>query len=268
MTEMTSEENAAIAAQVATLLATAPPLNSEQADALRRIFASVAQAETQLAPAPGPAEQRRTQAMRLDPLLMEIGRTHLWGWNGYPRDESKDGQPRHSPKTCYKCAVLSRDEETRAQIWALRPAVRPADQEPAEESARLAPLLLDAGELRLLKGLLRADVNAVQANVELAQSEELRTLLKARVVMAMSLLTAVSEAYYSVAASITCPRCGTTSYNPTDVIEGYCGNCHDRTVEPGSARVGHAELARQQAEDEPDKQAVARRRRPTWADET
>ena len=29
--------------------------------------------------------------------------------------------------------------------------------------------------------------------------------------------------------SITCPRCGRTSYNPTDIREGYCGNCHDWT---------------------------------------
>jgi len=27
----------------------------------------------------------------------------------------------------------------------------------------------------------------------------------------------------------TCPRCGLTSYNPNDVVEGYCGNCHDWT---------------------------------------
>jgi ribosomal protein L37E len=30
-------------------------------------------------------------------------------------------------------------------------------------------------------------------------------------------------------ASITCPRCGRTSYNPNDIREGYCGNCHDWT---------------------------------------
>jgi ribosomal protein L37E len=30
--------------------------------------------------------------------------------------------------------------------------------------------------------------------------------------------------------SITCPRCGMTSYNPNDVREGYCGNCHDWTA--------------------------------------
>lgn len=26
--------------------------------------------------------------------------------------------------------------------------------------------------------------------------------------------------------SITCPQCGRTSYNPNDVRERYCGNCH------------------------------------------
>ena len=31
------------------------------------------------------------------------------------------------------------------------------------------------------------------------------------------------------AASITCPRCGMTSHNPTDAAEGYCGHCHDWT---------------------------------------
>jgi hypothetical protein len=29
--------------------------------------------------------------------------------------------------------------------------------------------------------------------------------------------------------SITCPRCGRTSYNPNDIREGYCGYCHDWT---------------------------------------
>jgi len=32
---------------------------------------------------------------------------------------------------------------------------------------------------------------------------------------------------------ITCPRCGLTSYNPTDILEGYCGHCHDWTRRPG-----------------------------------
>jgi len=26
--------------------------------------------------------------------------------------------------------------------------------------------------------------------------------------------------------SITCPRCGWTSYNPHDISERYCGHCH------------------------------------------
>lgn len=26
--------------------------------------------------------------------------------------------------------------------------------------------------------------------------------------------------------SITCPKCGRTSYHPRDVSERYCGNCH------------------------------------------
>jgi ribosomal protein L37E len=34
------------------------------------------------------------------------------------------------------------------------------------------------------------------------------------------------------APSITCPRCGMTSYNPNDIREGYCGNCHDWTGRP------------------------------------
>ena len=27
-------------------------------------------------------------------------------------------------------------------------------------------------------------------------------------------------------ASITCPQCGWTSHNPSDVAERYCGHCH------------------------------------------
>lgn len=32
------------------------------------------------------------------------------------------------------------------------------------------------------------------------------------------------------APSVTCPVCGMTSYHPTDVGQGYCGNCHDWTT--------------------------------------
>jgi hypothetical protein len=30
----------------------------------------------------------------------------------------------------------------------------------------------------------------------------------------------------------TCPRCSMTSHNPTDIVEGYCGNCHEWTGRP------------------------------------
>lgn len=29
--------------------------------------------------------------------------------------------------------------------------------------------------------------------------------------------------------SFTCPNCGLTSYNPNDVENSYCGNCHEIT---------------------------------------
>ena len=31
--------------------------------------------------------------------------------------------------------------------------------------------------------------------------------------------------------SITCPKCGSVSYNPNDIAQGYCGRCHDWTTE-------------------------------------
>lgn len=32
--------------------------------------------------------------------------------------------------------------------------------------------------------------------------------------------------------SITCPKCGMTTYDPDDIEEGYCGKCHDWTGVP------------------------------------
>lgn len=32
--------------------------------------------------------------------------------------------------------------------------------------------------------------------------------------------------------SITCPRCGATSYNPGDIANTYCGRCHWWTSDP------------------------------------
>jgi len=34
---------------------------------------------------------------------------------------------------------------------------------------------------------------------------------------------------YTDPPSITCPVCGMTSYNLTDIEMGYCGNCHGYT---------------------------------------
>jgi hypothetical protein len=32
--------------------------------------------------------------------------------------------------------------------------------------------------------------------------------------------------------SITCPRCGSVSYNRNDIAQGYCGACHWWTSDP------------------------------------
>ena len=34
----------------------------------------------------------------------------------------------------------------------------------------------------------------------------------------------------SAPTSITCPRCGMTSYHPEDIAEGYCAVCMDWTA--------------------------------------
>lgn len=39
----------------------------------------------------------------------------------------------------------------------------------------------------------------------------------------------------SAGGKFTCPRCGWTSFHPMDVVEGYCGHCHDWTRVLGSA---------------------------------
>lgn len=37
--------------------------------------------------------------------------------------------------------------------------------------------------------------------------------------------------------SITCPRCGATSYHPEDIKQGYCGRCHWWTSDPDLGKV-------------------------------
>lgn len=49
--------------------------------------------------------------------------------------------------------------------------------------------------------------------------------------------------------SITCPRCGRTSYNLNDIVERYCGNCHWWTSDP---QLAHLIDERQQLTDEVD----------------
>jgi hypothetical protein len=39
--------------------------------------------------------------------------------------------------------------------------------------------------------------------------------------------------------SFTCPRCGMVSHHPLDVLEGYCGNCHDWTAPRPGRRPHH-----------------------------
>jgi transcription elongation factor Elf1 len=40
-------------------------------------------------------------------------------------------------------------------------------------------------------------------------------------------------------ASFTCPRCGATSHNPTDIEQGYCGRCHEWTRGDPDWTCGH-----------------------------
>lgn len=42
-------------------------------------------------------------------------------------------------------------------------------------------------------------------------------------------LLGVGAALAPARPSITCPRCGRTSYHPDDIAHGYCGACHDWT---------------------------------------
>ena len=44
-----------------------------------------------------------------------------------------------------------------------------------------------------------------------------------------------------MAESITCPKCGRTSYHPEDVRQRYCGACHrfhDDMLEESARKVG------------------------------
>jgi hypothetical protein len=45
-----------------------------------------------------------------------------------------------------------------------------------------------------------------------------------------------------VTDAFTCPRCRMTSHHPTDLEQGYCGNCHDWTRADRWAAFDVAEL--------------------------
>lgn len=43
-------------------------------------------------------------------------------------------------------------------------------------------------------------------------------------------LMAAINAAITIRPSFTCPKCEMTSYNPNDIAQGYCGNCHEFTA--------------------------------------
>lgn len=50
-------------------------------------------------------------------------------------------------------------------------------------------------------------------------------------VQGVTFAVAAQRAHDDSGRSITCPRCGMTSHHPTDIREGYCGQCHDWTMD-------------------------------------
>jgi hypothetical protein len=59
-------------------------------------------------------------------LLQEVGRTHLRGWLGYPRDTTRDGEPLHD-ESCRKCSILRANDKLRLRIWGMRPTPQQQD---------------------------------------------------------------------------------------------------------------------------------------------
>jgi hypothetical protein len=43
-------------------------------------------------------------------------------------------------------------------------------------------------------------------------------------------ITVMPTSTIPLTPSITCPVCGMTSYNQTDIEQGYCGRCHNWTT--------------------------------------
>lgn len=56
---------------------------------------------------------------------------------------------------------------------------------------------------------------------------------------------AQSDEYAAIELSITCPRCLRTSFNASDINEGYCGYCHAFTRgEDGAAMEARSGICR------------------------
>jgi ribosomal protein S27AE len=47
---------------------------------------------------------------------------------------------------------------------------------------------------------------------------------------AFALYAEIRQREGTTTTSITCPRCGMTSFHPKDVEQGYCGRCDDWTT--------------------------------------
>lgn len=61
--------------------------------------------------------------------------------------------------------------------------------------------------------------------------------------------------------SITCPRCGATSYHPGDLAAGYCGRCHWWTSDP---TLGQPWVIAQAERDGALQPLRTTRRHPLW----
>lgn len=70
--------------------------------------------------------------------------------------------------------------------------------------------------------------SALEAQRAWAESEEQRKIDEA-------------EAARQKQPHITCPECQMKSYNPNDIKQGYCGNCHWWTSDPIMRHVPKAE---------------------------
>lgn len=65
--------------------------------------------------------------------------------------------------------------------------------------------------------------------------------------------------------SITCPRCGSISYNLNDIAQGYCGQCHWWTSDPQLGQIEPPE--RPPRQPDPDRSSIFRRVTRAFSDD-